>query len=340
MEAPTPIPKPAVGKTFLVAISILGVVAIAELVAVGRVFLVHPRPLQAPVQETKLDLGDTFIPPPAPAPTAPPGPTPVPQVPQVQPTPVPETKSAVEVRVAELIEQAMTLRDRGDTSTALIRLREALTSAPNSPQIIAELAITYEKMGLNDKALDQWRRIYDIGESAGIYYSAAEAKIKSSESPTPAPEPSPQELVGLQPGAVLGLMDIAPSQQVDTAGTRIVSLKIPVKRQPNNKIDVSDVVIQVFFYDSINESIVQTNANVSSHWSRLPADWVDNDIEILEVEYSQPPPESALKPEEIRKYYGYVVRVYYKKELQDIRAEPVKLLKQFPPPVTLTDGAK
>ena len=336
MEAPTPISKPSVGKTFIVAISILGVVALVELVVVGRALLVHPRARSLPLQDVKLDLADTFSPTPVAKPSAPPAPTPAPLI---QSTPVPKPKSALEVRVAELVEQAKTLRERGDTSTALIRLREALTSAPDDSQIIAELAITYEKMGLNDKALDQWRRIYDMGETAGIYYAAAEAKIKNSE--TPPAEANSQDQMGLQPGAVLGLLDIDSNGQVDAAGTRIVSLKIPVKRQPNSKIDVSDVIIQVFFYDSIDgQSIVQTNANVSSHWSRLPADWVDNEIEILEVEYSQPPPESKTNPAEIRKYYGYVVRVYYKKELQDIRAEPVKLLKQFPPPVTLTDGAK
>jgi hypothetical protein len=32
-------------------------------------------------------------------------------------------------------------------------------------------------------------------------------------------------------------------------------------------------------------------------------------------------------------YYGYVVAIYYKGELQDQRAEPVSLLDQFAPPI-------
>jgi hypothetical protein len=38
---------------------------------------------------------------------------------------------------------------------------------------------------------------------------------------------------------------------------------------------------------------------------------------------------------ENRSYFGYVVRVYYKGDLQDMRADPVKLLNQYPPPLTL-----
>ena len=38
----------------------------------------------------------------------------------------------------------------------------------------------------------------------------------------------------------------------------------------------------------------------------------------------------------IRKYAGYQVRVYYNDQLQDVRAEPTKLLNLFPPPLTLS----
>ena len=37
-----------------------------------------------------------------------------------------------------------------------------------------------------------------------------------------------------------------------------------------------------------------------------------------------------------RQYAGYQVRVYYNDQLQDVRAEPTKLLNLFPPPLTLS----
>ena len=35
-----------------------------------------------------------------------------------------------------------------------------------------------------------------------------------------------------------------------------------------------------------------------------------------------------------RQYLGYIVRVYYKDQLQAVRAEPTRLLNLFPPPFT------
>ena len=35
-----------------------------------------------------------------------------------------------------------------------------------------------------------------------------------------------------------------------------------------------------------------------------------------------------------RQYLGYIVRVYYKEQLQAVRAEPTRLLNLFPPPFT------
>jgi len=354
MQTQPPIPKPAVGKTFIAAISLLGIIATAELIGVGWAFFTHPRsaPLQqAAVAERNLDLGDTFAPSSgqlsaanaqaAPPSVVLPGPTPISQTPPLPVSPE-KPQSPSEVQLASLVAQARVLRERGDTSTALTRLREALTISPNEPQVISELAIIYEKMGLSDKALDQWKRILEMGEDAGIYYAAAEAKIKNSEAP-PKPEVSatPAPDASVQPDSVLGLLDIVAKEEVDSNGTNVVSLKIPVKAKPGTKVEVSEVGIRVFFYDMIDDrSIVQTNANVSYHWTKLPADWVESDIEILAVDYSQPIRDPKEKQSENRKYYGYEVRIYYKNTLQDIRAEPVKLLKQFPPPVTLTDEAK
>lgn len=346
MQIQPPIPKHGVGKTFIVAASLLGVIAVVEIIVVGRSFLTRNRsaqPIQPVQQESRLDLADTFASPSAiqspqqPAVLA--SPTPISQIP---PLPVQQEKnqSPSDVQIAALVTQARALRERGDTSTALTRLREALTISPNEPQVISELAITYEKMGLTDKALDQWKRIFEMGEGAGIYYAAAEAKIKNSEAP-PAPAPTATPDSGIQSGSVMGLLDVGSKQGVDSSGANVVSLKIPVKAMPGAKIVVNDVCMRVFFYDIIDDrSVVQTNANVSYHWAKLPADWTESDIEILEVEYSLPARSQYEKPSENRKYYGYEVRVYYKNSLQDIKAEPVKLLKQFPPPVTLTDDAK
>jgi hypothetical protein len=381
LEIATPIPQQSVGKTFVIAISLLGVVAFAEfcmLVAAfvggahtnGLAVAEQPKPASTPMQVTlntdPFAAAAAATPAPTPAPALAlakpqpvdvlPKPAPVAMAtpvtvsappPAATPMPAPAVEPTPEARVTELVELARALRSRGDTATTLTRLREAQVILPDSPLVLSEFAITYDKMGLADKSAEYWRKVYDIGESAGIYYSAAEAKLKAAEDlakaksmPTPAPPAPPapettaQDVDGIQPGSVLGLIDLVRTPLQEANAGEKFKLRVPVKARPKSKIDVRDVVIQVFFYDIIdNQNIVATNANVSSRWTTLPADWADDDIEILEVEYAQPKPEK--KAAENRKYYGYVVRIYYKTELQDMRADPVKLLKQYPPPLRL-----
>lgn len=330
----------------MVAVVLLGCVALAQIGSVSWYFL-HRLPRRAPMQPDQIvDRSEVPIrvqsvvtrvdqrvePAPVAAPAAA-RPTPVPSRSQTasipKPTPVRVVEPTPEARLTEMLELARALRERGDMSSALVRLREAQVFAPGNAQVLSEMAKTYEKMNLLEKAAEHWRKIYDMGESAGIYFTAAEAKLKAPV------EPAVEQASGLQPGSVLGLVDVTLSEKQDPQAAKKLLLRIPVKAQSNTRIDVRNAVIQVFFYDQVGEgSVVQTNANISSHWSTLPADWSDSEMEILEVEYTQPK-EAPAKGEEPRSYHGYVVRVYYKGELQDMRAEPVKLLKEFPPPLTL-----
>ena len=264
-----------------------------------------------------------------------------------KPTPVEETQVVMpQSRVDGLIAEAKALSQRGDMSTAITRLREALAMAPRNPLVISELAGAYEKMGLDDKALEQWRTIYDMGESAGIYYMAADAKLKAAElqqngaaaTPTPQDNASTADQNGFQPGSVLALTNLSTVEKPESPeGYKRFTLKIPIKRAADAKIDVTGVWIQVFFYDQLgDQSVVRTNARVASRWAALPADWQNEDTEVLEVDYNQAPPEPG-KIEEGRHYYGYIVCVYYNKQLQDQTADPQSLIKAYPPPLTLQD---
>ena len=375
MEVSSPITKNPVGRTFLISLGVVGFIALLELGAVAWAFISRfqsslppasesvatelpesslPNPLATPSDSNqKLVLDDPLATPPAPQPT----PTPAPAMPKPTPLPIARMEQPpTQNRATELVEQARALRERGDTLTALTRLREAQAVSPDHPLIISEMAITYEKMGQAERAADQWQRIYKMGESAGIYYAAAEAKLKAASvasqaaaagvggvtlpnaSPASQDSDSTKDPAGFQPGSTLALAELTREDISDPSALTRFALKIPVKSRPGSKIDVHDVVIQVFFYDLVdNQSVVQTNANVNSRWTTAPTDWADDNMEVLEIEYSLPRPDvrDPSRPVENRQYYGFMARVYYKKQLQDMRAEPVRLLQQFPPPVTL-----
>ena len=104
-----------------------------------------------------------------------------------------------------------------------------------------------------------------------------------------------------------------------------------VKTKVNNK----DLTVVVLFYDLVEDKPMKTSANVVSRWSTAPVDWREDDTEVLEVEYNQPLPDPHDTKREIRKYYGYIVRVYYKDELQATRSEPSVLGQRFPASQTL-----
>lgn len=56
---------------------------------------------------------------------------------------------------------------------------------------------------------------------------------------------------------------------------------------------------------------------------------------------AQPTPDDAAAAPPVRMYLGYSVRLYYGGELQEVKAEPVRLLQQFQaPPVLPADGSQ
>ena len=363
MSSVSPKPSPFVCRTFLVAMTLLGVVAAGELgVLAGRGFSQKP--------QTAMAVAATPAPqPPASTPAvgtveeqlvasavekslvaALPRPTPVPTA-----TPPPARPVTPESQVAGLIDLARALRDRGDTGTAMTRLRQAQAIFGSYAPVSSEMALTYEKMGLMDKALEQWRRIYEMGEKAGIYYAAAEAKLRALQLPDPSPEETagrPATAGALTPdataesGPVLSLGNVGtPDDTGTTQPARRLKLRVPILARPGSQVQPRDVVIQVFFYEQLKDgSLVETNASVTSSWARrmspqgevLPVDWSTSDPEVLEVDYAQPEfdPKDP-RTRERRNYFGYSVRLYYKGTLNAKLADPVRLLNQFIPPAAL-----
>lgn len=370
MLSASPITNQPVGKTFSVAISLLGAGAVLQLVLIGWAFVnrartgappptvmaqvvpsttlehiptqqpagldVSANPLSEPKQSFTTTASNSD-------PSSPSRPTPVPNRPTItEPT----------NRFDELVLQGKQLRERGDMSTAITKFREAGTIDPKSATPVAELAMTYDKMGMAEKAAESWRRIYEMGDSAGVAYQAAKAKLEASQAyalrdiakptaPTApvAPDNTPVDtssaIDGIAAGATLGLLQVSEEELRDDNSAKHFLLHIPIKARPKARVDVKDLVIHVLFYDIVDgQNVVQTSANVQSRWATPPADWADTDTEELAVEYQLPKPEPRAKHEN-RKYFGYIVRIYYKQQLQSSTAQPERLAQQYPPPPTL-----
>src|SRR4029077_52651 len=79
--------------------------------------------------------------------------------------------------VDQLKREGVELRDRGDTTNAIDRLQEALDSEPNNAAVLAELAKTYDLMQLYDRANEIWRKLQEMGPSAGVAYELADRRL-------------------------------------------------------------------------------------------------------------------------------------------------------------------
>jgi hypothetical protein len=376
MLTASPITNQPVGKTFTIAISILGVGAMLQLVLIGWAFVNRARNGAPPIVATVTPAGlnptarvgvsqpagtgtvaaNHIVEPDAVLTT-----TPAPSTDALE-KPKPISKRPVVPdpmnRFDELVLQGKQLREQSDTTTAIIKFREAMAIDPKNPMPVAELATTYDKMGLLDKSGENWRKILEMGpEAGGVYYTLAQAMLKATQehairvaagqstggaAPTPA-QTLPDTAIdtstateNIAAGAMLGLMPIRAEDERDDASFKRLLLHIPIKARPKAHIEVKDLVIHVLFYDIVEgQNVVQTSANVNYKWATTPADWLDTDTEELAAEYQLPKPEARSAKRENRKYYGYIVRIYYKQQLQAATAEPSRLAQQYPPPPTL-----
>ena len=360
MPAALPYSKHTPGRTFVIAISLLGIVALTQVCVLGWAFVKRvkagpaiavapapvksdPKPAVQPTEDNeRLTLTDPFEDPKASIAVAK-STDPIMPPPRPRPVPLARLQLAPENRIGEMLQQGRTLRERGDTSAALVRFREASAADPRSPEAISEIAVTLEKMGLPEKAAENWKRVYDMGESAGVYLSAAEAKMREAVMATRGvlrpPDTSVQSGGGTAVTATFGIGAIESEDIRDPKALRHLKVRVPVQLRLKTKINAKDLVIQVIFYDVVDDKPQRTNANVSNRWITLPFDFRDDESEVLEVDYIQPLPDPRDPKREKRNYYGYIVRIYYKDELQATRAEPSVLGQKFPASQTLEKDA-
>lgn len=151
---------------------------------------------------------------------------------------------------------------------------------------------------------------------------------------TPAPETSLdlRDAVGLRPGSDMGIASLTLS---DSNHGETKDLQVVVKPRPGTPIDLRPgaVRIDVIFYEEVDGEIEPSHRNVEAVWPTAPVDWKEGAVETLQVTYSAPMSEDGRRP---ARFYGYMVNVYYRGQLQETRADPVRLEEMFPP--ALSEG--
>jgi hypothetical protein len=238
---------------------------------------------------------------------------------------VPADRQLKNPQVIEAVEAAREVRKLGDMATALESLRAADLREPNHPEILGEMALTYEAMGLGDKSAVAWKSVLDMGEAAaGGYYTLARSKLDGRDS-SPAPQPTQSSTGG---PVSLGNCQVLRDTSV-TQGERI-TVRVPILAASGAVIDPTQMDIHVFLFEKINdgERIEQVRAEQpGQNWVSAPVDWREPGGESIDVTYDLPPP----KPEEMRNlgkrsFHGFIVKLFYQNKLAGEQAEPLTLL--------------
>jgi tetratricopeptide (TPR) repeat protein len=348
-----------VDPSFNVGLGLVVILALAEIFAVTSYYVGKVRPVPTPAQAVA-----TTIARPAAAPVS----TPAAPATQTQTAPSPETVAQTPSRtiVDQLLREGVEMRDRGDTTSALAHFEEALESEPSNVTVLEEIAKTYDSMQLYDKSNDVWRKLHDMGPSAGQAYELADQRLKLGVTAAPATtDPgmasasvdaaSHRDVGGNAEGSVMGITEVKATETPDPDADTNLALRIGIKKQTGAEVDHSKVKILVEFYDTVGDKDVKlTDADVNYEWLTPRHDWAGADPEVLSVSYLRPKtgvgsPEaslsdaaatvrpgqkgrtkSSLSDSGKRKYLGYRIRIYYDDKLQAVQAEPSRLLQLFP----------
>jgi len=192
-----------------------------------------------------------------------------------------------------LLKEANVLRERGDTANALARLQEASQRDPKNPQVLAEMAAIYESIQLFDRSNETWRKIQDLGPSAGPLYELADMKLRVGV-PAVTPVPgvamdtagNPLDAEGIPEGSVFGVTNIETEDVPDPDAETNLRLKIAIKKRQGVPIDHSKLRIMVLFYDLLdNDKVAATDADVNYEWMNPKHDWAETNPETLIVTY-------------------------------------------------------
>ena len=136
-----------------------------------------------------------------------------------------------------LLRQARNLRERGDTTTALARLQEAVQADPKNANALAEMAMIYESIQLYDRSNETWRRVQELGPSAGPLYELADMKLKigvtAPATTSASPPVVPSGADGIPEGSTFGITEVTPTQANDPEADVHLMLRVAVKKRPD-----------------------------------------------------------------------------------------------------------
>jgi len=187
------------------------------------------------------------------------------------------------------------------------------------------IAAVYTALGDNEQAF-QWLERAAAEHSGILQWVAFLPEFRALQSDERFP--SLLQQLGVLQKSILAITETTLSETNDQNAQAHRTLKIGVRPRPGTQ-NGHVVRISVSFYDLTTDNRMKsTNAEISYNWLTSSRDWTDPTPKFLRATYLRP--KSQLPSSEERRYGGFIVRVYFDGQLQDVRASSRDLLTLFP----------
>src|SRR6266403_1634193 len=219
-----------------------------------------------------------------------------------------------------------------DAQNILVQLLQAREKRYVSAPLIAAVSVA---LGDKEGAFRELERAY-VEHSGVLQWIAFLPEFRALRSDAR----FPQLLRRISPSqdAILTITETTLLETIDPKAESHLTLKIGVKsrlRTQNGQL----ARILVSFYDQTKDNKLKpTDARTSYNWLTASDDWTDPTPKFLAATYVRP--KAAWPSADGRKYGGFIVRVYFDGQLQDVRASAPELLTSFPAPDRLAPSPR
>jgi len=222
--------------------------------------------------------------------------------------------------IESLLQDAKEFRQFNDVIFAKAKLLEAQRLDPNHPEVLRELGLLYESMSDWAAAKQTWQDLRDLGEAAGPLGLFARDRLLDIERRETQVAMERQSRTRQTLPRDLTISRVEPQQ--DQPGFKSLLITVAAN-MTEGSVAVRDVKFQIYFFEADDEKIYPVpGQSVRYDFMTLPVNWAGGEPEQLRVRVGpfSPPPLG---------YYGYLVRVFHKGQLQDEISEPPQLAPLF-----------
>lgn len=268
-------------------------------------------------------------------------------VPAVAEPEPPKKVDPLTAKAQQMLQTALLDLTRNNLVQADKQFERIQIMAPDFLPTYIERARLYEQRGDLAKAGEQWKEVLHRSSGTPLYEQAAAERIrisrleiirKTTEAGTPAVKKTTPERLARR----LKIVSVEPQRfpendQFEEMRLLRITLKPKVGE---HDLDRSEILVNTLFFDedASSQDVNPTRAVVPKDALRLDRDWTPEEQQTVTAAYIVP--KNFRKTEEEQygqrcKYYGYLVQVYYREQLQDEDARPKSLLQkadQFQPP--------